>query len=156
MNTVAGLVQTVRTPPAPAPLAPAPSSYAPSVGNVRHAATPERYGEDSGGDRFLLACKLYCAEFPGMTDKQRVSLLMQRMTGRAMDWAAAVWRAEGLPTTSYAEFTRQFWLVFDHPKHGLMGGQWLLNLQQGESPAADYAISFRVLAVVSGWNQPAL
>lgn len=72
-----------------------------------------------------------------------------------MDWAAAMWCTGISASTSYEEFLRQFRLVFEHPEHGLTAGQRLLNMRQGESAAADYAISFRVLAAESGWNAPA-
>lgn len=35
---------------------------------------------------------------------------------------------------------------------GRASSQRLLQLQQGSSPAADYAIQFRILAADSGWN----
>lgn len=106
--------------------------------------------------RFLLACELYYAEHPEITETQRISLLIQCFKGSAMDWAAVVWKAAGKLTRDYSTFLNQFWLVFDHPKHGMTSGQRLIQLHQGDASAATYSISFQVLVVESGWNEPAL
>lgn len=100
-----------------------------------------------------MACNLYFTEYREMSDQQIISMLIQCFTARAMDWAATVWKAGSLPTSSYTEFVRQIWIVFNHPEHGLTSEQQLLNLCQGETSAAQYAISFRVLAAESRWNQ---
>lgn len=45
---------------------------------------PEKYGGDASGCwNFLLSCELYFSEFPEMTSIQKVSMLIQRLTGRA-------------------------------------------------------------------------
>lgn len=39
-----------------------------------------------------------------MTARQWISMVIQRLTGWAQDWAAAVWSAGGLLTTEYEAF----------------------------------------------------
>ena len=40
--------------------------------------------------------------------------------------------------------------------HGGQGGKCLLQLQQGNQMAAEYALTFWTVAASSGWNEPAL
>lgn len=45
-------------------------------------------------------------------------------------------------------------LSLSHPAQGQSSSQLLLQLRQGVSSAAEYAISFRILVADSGWNGP--
>lgn len=89
----------------PAPLQP----YARAP--VQYSALPELYGGDCAGCRtFLLACELYRAEFLEL--RQRISTVVQRVTGRTLEWASAIWRKGGAPTMDYGAFLKA---VFDYP-----------------------------------------
>lgn len=48
-----------------------------------------------------------------------------------------------------------FKCIFDHPTDGREGGECLLQLQQGNQMAAEYALTTRTVAASSGWNEPA-
>lgn len=68
-----------------------------------------------------------------MTATQKISLLIQRLiTGRAQDWAAAVWREGSNTVMVYRAFLVEFKVVFDHPDQGQSSGQWLIRLKQGQ------------------------
>lgn len=73
------------------------------------------------------------------------------MTGKAIDWAAAVWEANSLFQRSYAYFVQQLRDVFEYPAGGKDVSTQLLQLTQGRRSATDYAIGFRTLAAQSGW-----
>lgn len=85
-----------------------------------------------------------------MMDIQRISFMIQRLSGRAKDWAAAIWKQGGAETQNYAALLREFSAVFDHPDLGQSSGRWLHRLQQGTESAADYSIRFRILPAISG------
>lgn len=105
-------------------------------------ALQERYGGDSVGcQAFLLACELYLC--PELTSMPKVSLVIQWLTGRALEWAAAIRLRGGATTTDYDAFLKEFTAVFDHPNQGQSSSQRLLQLRQGSGSAADYSISFR-------------
>lgn len=108
-------------------------------------ALPERYSWDpSGCCMFVLACELYFAEFPSLTDTQKISTLIQRLSGNFAEQKHCL---HGLT---------KFKQVFDHPDQGQSSSQQLLKLRQGNESAADYSIHFRILAADSGWNNEAL
>lgn len=53
---------------------------------------------------FLLACELYYTEFPMTTSVQKISFLIQMLTGRAQDWTAAVGQQGRATMLNYAAF----------------------------------------------------
>lgn len=57
-----------------------------------------------------------------MTDIQRISFMIQRLSGRAQDWAAAIWKQGGAKTQRYDALLRAFSAVFDHPDLGQSSG----------------------------------
>ncbi len=84
------------------------------------------------------------------TDESRITFVCSLLTGRALDWATAVW-SEVRPTfPSFRAFIQRFKEVFEHPAGGKEVGEQLLSLRQGRGSAADYALSFRTLAVQTG------
>ena len=138
-----------RLPPAAPP--------APGAPVLPRPAPPERYGGDPEGcKRFLLTCELYLADYPNMTDVQKVSFVTQHLTGRALDWATAVWSTGGATTARYRRFLEALRAVFDHPDQGKTGERQLLRIKQGSTPVAEYAVKFQVLAAESGWCDKSL
>lgn len=83
-----------------------------------------------GCRNFLLACELYLAEFPDFTPMQKTSMVIQHLTGRALEWALAIWRRGGTASSVYDEFIGEFKTVFDHPDQGQSCSQLLWQLQQ--------------------------
>ncbi len=77
------------------------------------------------------------------------------LTGRALEWATAVWRTEGSTFPSFQVFVQRFKEVFDHPARGKSAGEQLM-LNQGRRAAAEYALSFRTLAAQTDWTEDAL
>lgn len=107
-----------------------------------HTSLPERFtGEPEDCHNFLLACKLYLAEFPELTDFQRISMVIQRLSGNAQEWAASIWLAGGTLTRDYQAFQQHFREVFDHPDPGHSSHQRLMRLCQEASSVADYSLS---------------
>ncbi|KAI4878293.1 hypothetical protein NFI96_008781, partial [Prochilodus magdalenae] len=88
------------------------------------------------------------------SDRSRISFVVSRLTGRALDWATAVWSA--YQTRTYDEFLSDFGAVFDHPHQDRAAGDQLVRLHQGARSVASYALDFRTIAAGSGWNEPAL
>lgn len=84
---------------------PPAAPQAPGAPVLPRPAPPERYGGNPEGCKlFLLFCELYLADFPNMTDVQKVSFVTQHLPGRALDWATAVWSTEGATTARYRRF----------------------------------------------------
>lgn len=73
------------------------------------------------------------------------------LTGRALEWATAIWNGDRSLFTTYSAFLLRFREVFDHPAGGKEVGEQLIALRQGGRSAADYALSFRTLAAQTGW-----
>ena len=81
---------------------------------------------------------------------------MSLLTGRALEWASAVWDQNDCIRTSFDYFAKQIREVFEYPAGGRDVSVQLLQLRQGNRTAADYAVEFRTLAAQSGWNEVAL
>ncbi len=85
------------------------------------------------------------------TDEESHCLRCSLLTGRALEWATAVWSDERMVFPSFTRFLQRFREVFEHPAGGKEVGEQLLALRQGRSTAADYALSFRTLSAQTGW-----
>jgi hypothetical protein len=72
-----------------------------------------------------------------------------------LEWAPAVWERGEEELESYEGFIALFKCIFDHPA-GREGGERLLQIQQGNQTAAEYAFTFRTVAASSGWKELAL
>ncbi|KAK3506576.1 hypothetical protein QTP70_009900 [Hemibagrus guttatus] len=90
------------------------------------------------------------------SEETKCAFLMSLLTGKAIEWAVAVWETDRLFQTSYTYFVKQLRDVFEYPAGGKDVSTHLLQLSQGCSLAAEYAIEFRTLAAQSGWNDVAL
>ncbi len=85
------------------------------------------------------------------TEESRIAFVCSLLTGRALDWATAVWSEDRPTFPSFRAFIQRFKEVFEHPAGGKEAGEQLLSLRQGRGSAADYALSFRTLAAQTGW-----
>ncbi|XP_055015782.1 uncharacterized protein LOC129410863 [Boleophthalmus pectinirostris] len=161
MNQLAQLSTMLHLPPAGQPQAADQPPVQPPTSAARepHIPTPERYSGDLGScGQFLLQCSLVFDQQPNTyhTDKSRISFLISLLTGRAAQWATAVWESDSTLCQSCVNFTSEMRKIFDHPLKGKEAAKRLLSLSQGSSSVAQYAIDFRILAVESGWDDTAL
>ena len=79
---------------------------------------------------------------------------MSRLADKALEWATASWSQ--IHRLSYAQFIKEFKIVFDHPYEGKISGELLSKLHQGNRSVVEYSLEFRTLAASSGWNEAAL
>uniref|UniRef100_A0A673W8Q5 Gypsy retrotransposon integrase-like protein 1 n=1 Tax=Salmo trutta TaxID=8032 RepID=A0A673W8Q5_SALTR len=143
-------------PPAP-PMQPPPPPTTSGSGALRLALPREYDGAAAGCQGFLLQLELYLATVrPAPSGEESVSALVSCLTGRALEWANAVWNGPDSARDHYPEFTRRFRAVFDHPPEGRAAGERLFHLRQETRSAQDFALEFRTLAAGAGWNDRAL
>ncbi|KAK7879248.1 hypothetical protein WMY93_033967 [Mugilogobius chulae] len=89
-----------------------------SAAREPHIPTPERFSGDLGCcSHFLLQCSLVFDLQPNTygTDKSRLAFLLSLLTGRAAQWATAIWEADSNLCNSYNDFTAEMRKVFEHP-----------------------------------------
>lgn len=84
------------------------------------------------------------------SDDKMCAFIISLLTGKAIEWAAAVWETDRLFQTSYPYFVQQLRDGFEYPAARLM------QLTQGRKLAAEHAIEFRTIAAQSGWNDVSL
>ena len=100
-----------------------------------------------GCQGFLLQLELYLATvWPTPSGEESVSVLVSCLTGRALEWANAVWNSPDSARDHYPEFTRRFRAVFDQPPEGPAAGERLFHLRQEMRSVQDFALEFRTLA----------
>ncbi len=141
------------SPPMPNPLPPAPVTASPRL------AFPEKFdGSPTTCKGFLLQCSMFVNQQPTLysTDDSRIAFVCSLLTGRALEWATAVWSDGHAVFPSFTSFLQRFREVFEHPAGGKEVGEQLLALRQGRSTAADYALSFRTLSAQTGWSDDPL
>ncbi|KAJ7997583.1 hypothetical protein DPEC_G00230520 [Dallia pectoralis] len=134
-----------------------PSTVSPR--QVPPISMPTKYdGEPGKCQVFLLQAALYMSHNRAMfsDDRSRVDFTISLLTGRALDWATALWAADVPELNSEAQFKTLFREVFDHPVSGRGVGDQLCELKQGNRTVADYALEFRTLAAGCGWSETAL
>ncbi|KAL0164855.1 hypothetical protein M9458_040608, partial [Cirrhinus mrigala] len=137
------------TPPSAAPPATAPSPGVPPVAASPRLAFPEKFdGTAAKCKGFLLQCSLFVNQQPHLypTDEGKISFVCSLLTGKALDWATAVWRLDRPTFPSFAAFLQEFKGVFQPSSESSEAGEEIMALRQGRRPAADYALTFRTLA----------
>ncbi|KAK3549457.1 hypothetical protein QTP86_001450 [Hemibagrus guttatus] len=80
-------------------------------------ALPEKF--DGSADRchgFLRQCEVFFSHQPGMyhEDGTKCAFLLSLLTGKALEWASAVWDADLLIRASYSHFEEGIREVFGH------------------------------------------
>ncbi len=103
---------------------------------------------------FLLQCSMFIGQQPTLypTDDSRIAFVCSLLTGRALEWATAVWNDDHAVFPSFNSFIQSFKEVFEHLAGGKEVGEQFLSLHQEGGSAADYALSFRTLAAQTGWT----
>jgi hypothetical protein len=89
---------------------------------------------------------------PAPSGRESVSALVSCLSGKALEWANAVWSEEDVAL----DHTRRFRAVIDHPPEGRAEGDRLFHLRQGMRSAQDFALDFQTLAASAEWNDRAL
>uniref|UniRef100_A0A3B3R1X0 ribonuclease H n=1 Tax=Paramormyrops kingsleyae TaxID=1676925 RepID=A0A3B3R1X0_9TELE len=122
-------------------------------------ALPERY--DGNPDRcrgFLMQCGIYVEEHPDMfrSPGAEVRFTISLLTGRAQEWATALWADNSSLLDSGREFHRALMEIFDHPAVGRRPGFRLLECRQGNRTAADFSLEFRTIAANLRWPDDCL
>ncbi len=141
------------------PPAPANPPALPTPPVSPRLAFPEKFdGNATKCKGFLLQCSLFVNQQPSLypTESSRTAFVCSLLTGRALDWATAVWRTDGSAFPTFDSFLHHFREVFEHPAEGRGAGEQLLALSQGRRTAADYALSFRTLAAQTTWVEDTL
>ncbi|KAL0161375.1 hypothetical protein M9458_045100, partial [Cirrhinus mrigala] len=106
-------------------------------------ATPAKFsGEAAECNGFLLQVNLYIQmqhqQFS--TERSKVAFLTSLLTGKALQWAEAIWNSNNPIINSY-----------EHTATGsLSTSDQLFRLRQGSSSIHDYTLHFRTLAAASG------
>uniref|UniRef100_A0A3B1JHG9 Ty3 transposon capsid-like protein domain-containing protein n=1 Tax=Astyanax mexicanus TaxID=7994 RepID=A0A3B1JHG9_ASTMX len=131
------------------------SASLPPVSSLTQPATafpvskPDKYdGTPDSCRGFLLQISLFFANSAVGSDSARISFFISRLTGKALDWATAIWPS--MEGATYEHFLKEFKLVFDHPHYGQSQGELLVKLRQENRSVSDYALEFRTLAAGSG------
>lgn len=101
-----------------------------------------------------LAFQLQPSSFP--TEGSKVASIITLLTGKALDWASALWDQRTPLTTNCHNFISEMKRVFLHPAGRGDVDRHLLHLSQGSRSVAEFAIEFRTLATESEWDQRAL
>lgn len=120
---------------------------------------PMSYSGDPGScNGFLLQSSLYieanALHFPSEISK--IAFMISLLTGRALQWAEALWSAKSPAFSSHNAFVNHFKEVFGVAITPLSVHDELITLRQGTSNIHEYTLRFRSLAANSGWNQIAL
>ncbi|KAL0204377.1 hypothetical protein M9458_002395, partial [Cirrhinus mrigala] len=115
-------------------------------------------GEAAECSGFLLQVNLYIQmqsqQFP--SENAKVTFLISLLTGKALQWAKAIWNSDNPIINSYEQFTSHFSEDFSTATSTLTTSDQLFRLQQGTSSVNEYTLHFRTLAAASGWNEVAL
>ncbi|KAL0190891.1 hypothetical protein M9458_013589, partial [Cirrhinus mrigala] len=115
-------------------------------------------GEAAECSGFLLQINLFIQmqpqQFP--SENAKVAFLISLLTGKALQWAKAIWNSDNPIIHSYEQFTSHFSEVFSTTTGQLSTSDLLFRLQQGNSTINEYTLHFRTLAVASGWNETVL
>ncbi|KAL0153760.1 hypothetical protein M9458_050876 [Cirrhinus mrigala] len=120
---------------------------------------PEQF--DGNPDKcrgFITQCtlvfKLQPSCFP--TESSKVAYVVTLLTGKALDWATALWDQQSPLTENSDAFISEIKRVFYHPASRGDANYHLLRLSQGTRSVSEFAIEFRTQATEAGWNSQAL
>ncbi|KAL0196887.1 hypothetical protein M9458_005427, partial [Cirrhinus mrigala] len=151
-------VQGLQVAAPPVATSPPPPAQTPAVQPVAASprlAFPEKF--DGTADKckgFLLQCTLFVNQQPNLyaTDESKIAFVCSLLTGKALEWATAVWDLGQSTYPTFANFLVSFKEVFQPAPEGSEAGEQIMVLRQGRRTAAEYALDFRTLAAQSGWN----
>ncbi|KAL0155832.1 hypothetical protein M9458_050095, partial [Cirrhinus mrigala] len=145
----------VTAPSATPPAATPPPAGVQAVTASPRLAFPEKFdGTAARCKGFLLQCTLFVNQQPHLypTEEGKIAFVCSLLTGKALEWATAVWNLDRPAFPSFAAFLQQFKAVFQPSSESGEAGEQIYQLRQGRRTAAEYALEFRTLAAQSGWN----
>ncbi|KAI2668864.1 Transposon Tf2-6 polyprotein [Labeo rohita] len=143
------------TPPPAAPPVSTPPSGTQAFAASPRLAFPEKFdGSPAKCKGFLLQCSLFVSQQPHLypTDEAKIAFVCSLLSGRALDWATAVWQLDQPTFPSFQAFLQRFKEVFQPSSENGEAGEQIMALKQGRRTVADYALTFRTLVAQSGWN----
>ncbi|KAL0159211.1 hypothetical protein M9458_042936, partial [Cirrhinus mrigala] len=155
VRAVQGL-QVAASPVATPPPSPAqPPAVQPAVASPRLAFPDKFDGTPTKCKGFLLQCTLFVNQQPNLyaTDESKIAFVCSLLTGKALEWATAVWDLGQSAYPTFATFLTSFKEVFQPTPESGDAGEQIMALRQGRRTAAEYALDFRTLAAQSGWNE---
>lgn len=120
---------------------------------------PQRYDGKQGECReFITQCQLTFELQPTTypSDRARIAYVITLLVDKARAWATSIWQRQGPECSDFKKFTEEMLRVFDQSVASTEAAKRLMYIRQGKNSVADYAVSFRTLAAVSDWNEPAL
>ncbi|KAI2657439.1 Retrotransposon-like protein 1 [Labeo rohita] len=131
-----------------------PTSTPPSASGCPMAMPAMFAGEAAECSGFLLQINLYIQMQPQqfLSENDKVAFLISLFTGKALQWAKAIWNSNNPIINSSEQFTDHFSEVFSTATNTLTTSDQLFRLHQGSS-VNDYTLHFRTLTVASGWNE---
>ncbi|KAL0173126.1 hypothetical protein M9458_033437, partial [Cirrhinus mrigala] len=135
-----------------------PTPAPPSASGSPMAMPATFAGEAAECSGFLLQVNLFIQMQPRMfpSENAKVAFLISLLTGKALQWAKAIWNSDNPIIHSHEPFTSHFSEVFSTTTGTFTNSDQLFRLQQGTSSVNDYTLHFRTLAAASGWNETAL
>ncbi|KAK3569918.1 hypothetical protein QTP86_007352 [Hemibagrus guttatus] len=145
--------QVHATLPSPTPIMPPPSC------ELLKMSLPDKFNGTADHCRvFVRQCEIFFTHQPILyvADITRCAFMLSLLTGRALDWASAIWDSDPQIQSSLSYFMELLCDVFEYPTGGKGTSVQLLELWQGVDIVADYVIKFHTLAAQSGWNDTAL
>lgn len=124
-----------------------------------HITNPPTYDGDPGSCRsFLSQCSLVFSLQPRRftAESTRVAFVITLLTGRAREWATAVWDTQAPCCHSFEDFKTEMMRLFDRSAQGEAAAARLVRLKQGDRTVTDFSVEFQTLSTACGWNDAAL
>uniref|UniRef100_A0A1A8RC02 CCHC-type domain-containing protein n=1 Tax=Nothobranchius rachovii TaxID=451742 RepID=A0A1A8RC02_9TELE len=120
---------------------------------------PEKWDGTHGSPEGLLATlamTFECQPHRYATPRSRVAMLVSLLTGRAQEWAAAMYNKKSEVCNDYEMFVNELRRVFVPPSGETSTETQLLQLRQGNQTVAQYTSRFRTKAAKLRWGDDAL
>ncbi|KAI2660465.1 Transposon Tf2-6 polyprotein [Labeo rohita] len=118
------------TPPPAAPPVSTPPSGTQAFAASPRLAFPEKFdGSPAKCKGFLLQCSLFVSQQPHLypTDEAKIAFVCSLLSGRALDWATAVWQLDRPTFPSFQAFLQRFKEVFQPSSENGEAGEQIMS-----------------------------